>query len=157
LSVAASIILAASMLPLMADGGSAALGLRESNNLLRIMTGALYGYGLPILYVMVRNFSFTPQNDGAIVKARELPLLICIVCLGAAALFFGTFSSYTAWVIVSAVSCLGLTLVFYGGAYLALTLAAGRVLPVKRRRIFAFVLGVSLLCLMAFIRQQFFR
>lgn len=70
---------ALSFLPIAIDGVGSYLGFWQSNNLMRVLTGALAGYGLPGLFLLAGNFSPQKKNDQPIYKnTREQAALLLI-------------------------------------------------------------------------------
>ncbi len=79
------IFMAAGFIPLMLDGATSYLGLRDSSNLLRVVTGILMGYSLPVWIVLLKNFSIKDANtDPIIFSYKEL----CIILLLAGGMGF---------------------------------------------------------------------
>ena len=67
------------LLPLAFDGLTSYLGLRESNNILRYMTGVLFIYMLPAMVVLVKNFKPEGNNNTPIFYSNwELALIPAI-------------------------------------------------------------------------------
>ena len=83
-----SILLCILMLPMLADGISSYQGVRETNNTIRLFTGAFFGICLPFLLVPAAHFNPHGINtDKSLRKLSELAaicgagFLICIMIL----------------------------------------------------------------------------
>lgn len=99
------------MLPLMIDGVSSYLGWRETNNLLRYISGAMFAYMLPLMFTMVRNFNPDDNNDiPAVRSAGEMAVILLCSMIPLAAL---QINNYAAYVIISIASSTSVVLVAY--------------------------------------------
>lgn len=87
-------VIAAGFLPLMFDGLTSYLGLRESNNFIRIATGVLAGYGLPALFALA--------NDRPLISIKELPIVFFIATLASLSVYNALINVYIASAILSA-------------------------------------------------------
>ena len=68
--VKSALLIFASLLPLAFDGITSYMGLRETNNIIRFVTGALFTSSLPILFILLRNFTSTKENNVPIIKHK---------------------------------------------------------------------------------------
>ena len=75
------VLAALSFLPIAIDGVGSYLGFWQSNNLLRVLTGALAGYGLPGLFLLAANFSPAKENVNPVYKntGEQIGLLLAAV------------------------------------------------------------------------------
>ncbi len=74
-----SLLLCLATVPMMIDGVSSYLGLRESNNFLRILTGGLFGLPIPLLLAGLQNFKIYEKNIKPTIRSwSELVLLTAI-------------------------------------------------------------------------------
>lgn len=55
-----AVIMCVLMIPMMADAASAYAGMRETNNLIRLLTGMFFGTALPVFLIPSKNFK--PQG-----------------------------------------------------------------------------------------------
>lgn len=77
------ILLAAfSFVPMAVDGVGSYLGFWESNNFLRVVTGAMAGYGVPALFLLAANFMPTQNNDEPIYRNLKEQILLMLVSIG---------------------------------------------------------------------------
>lgn len=78
------VLAALSFLPIAIDGVGSYLGFWQSNNLLRVLTGALAGYGLPGLFLLAANFSPAKENINPVYKntGEQIGLLLAAVAYG---------------------------------------------------------------------------
>lgn len=78
------VLAALSFLPIAIDGVGSYLGFWQSNNLLRVLTGALAGYGLPGLFLLAANFSPAKENTNPVYKntGEQIGLLLAAVAYG---------------------------------------------------------------------------
>jgi len=66
------------MTALMIDGLSSYLGLRESGNLLRLITGISAGSVLPVFFLLAHNFDAQKTGSAIIKKTREYFIILLI-------------------------------------------------------------------------------
>ncbi len=79
-SILSTVLLAIMLLPFMLDGLTSYMGLRESNNLLRFVTGILGGLPLPVFLTLITNFDPKGENTKPIIKnVFELIFILCFV------------------------------------------------------------------------------
>ena len=65
------------MFPMIWDGGTSYLGLRETNNSYRLFTGTYFGMTIPLFLVPAANFKIQGHNNSAVLeKWWELPVLL---------------------------------------------------------------------------------
>lgn len=77
-------------LPMMVDGVSSYLGLRESNNFIRIITGGMFGLAVPIFLVGLLNFKTDKPNNKEILESwTEIIILAAAVLLLAVFVYEG--------------------------------------------------------------------
>ncbi len=129
-SLGGSLLAALSFLPIAIDGVGSYLGFWESSNLLRVVTGAMAGYGLPGLFLLAANFQPGQKNDRPIyANLWEQAGLLAITLVYGLLVWKGWLPYGT----VALVTSLGVVC-FYGGfVFLLLRLLAGKKeLPVFR-------------------------
>lgn len=103
-SAAFGVLLALGMMPLVLDGVSSYMLLRETNNIIRLITGILFGYGLPVLYVLLYNFEPAAENNRIIIKKNYEILYILMLSIILSSLVFT--GSFAAWLLLSILLCL---------------------------------------------------
>lgn len=64
----AAIALCIFMLPMMIDGVCSYLGIYETNNTVRLLTGAFFGLPIPIFLIPAANFKLHGKNEIAVLK-----------------------------------------------------------------------------------------
>lgn len=69
------------IIPMAADGFFSYMGLWESNQLLRVLTGSLIGAVVPGLLLLAGNFDPVGKNEKAIYESTK-ELLLVVVCSG---------------------------------------------------------------------------
>jgi len=90
---------------LMIDGITSYAGVRDSNNLLRLITGVLCGAPLPVLFTLAANFTPEKQNDEAIVEYFwEYPAIVCVTMIIGMMIYFGMINNWSA---LSFIICAG--------------------------------------------------
>lgn len=109
-SLAGILLAACCFIPIGIDGGGSYIGLLESNNFRRVVTGSLAGVGLPALFLLVANFQPQAQNQTPIYRNiwEQVGLLLFTLLYGLA-VYFG----YLPYTLVAVVSMLGV-ICFYG-------------------------------------------
>lgn len=121
------VLAALSFLPIAIDGVGSYLGFWQSNNLLRVLTGALAGYGLPGLFLLAANFSPAKDNRNPVYKntGEQAGLLLAAVAYGLLA-WLGILPYF----LVAFVSAVGVVC-FYGCFWFLIlrTVTAGRRFP----------------------------
>lgn len=70
LSLMQAVIAAASTLPLMADGFFSYAGLWQTNNFIRVSTGALCGWIIPVIVALVFNFNADGVNNRPVLQGK---------------------------------------------------------------------------------------
>lgn len=94
------ILLAAfSFVPMAVDGVGSYLGFWESNNFLRVVTGAMAGYGIPALFLLVSNFMPAQNNDLPIYRNLKEQILLMFVTIGYGILVWCNILPY--WLVAS--------------------------------------------------------
>lgn len=85
---AVSVFMCVFMLPMILDGLLSYMGIIETNNMIRLFTGALFGLPIPFFLVPAAHFSIYGDNNKAVLKnAVELALtygatlILCILLL----------------------------------------------------------------------------
>lgn len=106
----ASIVLAGlSFLPIAIDGVGSYMGFWESNNLYRVVTGVLAGYGVPALFLLITNFQPTRENNIPIYRnTKEQVGLLLVSVLYALLLFMGV----VPYVVAATISTIGIVLLY---------------------------------------------
>ncbi|MFZ5988300.1 MAG: DUF2085 domain-containing protein [Bacillota bacterium] len=100
-----SIILALLMIPLMADGISTYMLLRQTDNVTRLITGLFFGMPIPLFLVPAANFKIYAVNSKNVVKNwSELVLLISINILACVLII----NAVVPWFLVSTVFIISL-------------------------------------------------
>ena len=114
-------------LPIAIDGVGSYLGFWQSNNLLRVLTGALAGYGLPGLFLLAANFSPAKENTNPVYKntGEQIGLLLAAVAYGLL-VWLGILPYF----LVAIVSAVGVVC-FYGCFWFLIlrTMTAGKKFP----------------------------
>jgi len=95
------VICAASYLPLAIDGATSLLTLRDSNNLLRLITGVAAGYAIPLFIAFANGKAFITKKGLAVI----LP-----ICATAAFLVYNTLINYY---IIAPILCAGVFLLYF--------------------------------------------
>ncbi|MBM6828781.1 DUF2085 domain-containing protein [Anaerotignum lactatifermentans] len=142
-SFGSSLLAGLSFLPIAVDGVGSYLGFWASNNLLRVVTGAMAGYGLPGLFLLAANFQPGQRNDSPIyARLWEQAGLLALTLVYGLLVWLGWLPYGT----VAVITALGV-ICFYGGfVFLLLRLLAGkREWPFLRLSALG---GLCLVCLM---------
>ena len=148
-SIWAALWIVLCFLPIALDGGGSYLGLWESNNLKRILSGACCGWTLPGLFLLCGNFQPQSKNEIPLMDHPLewilLPLLACALCLF---VFFQTSSQILYWT----ASCLTLLgeVVFWSGLWYILLC---NLLQRKHPFLAAFIGGIGTMLLIGGIMQ----
>lgn len=131
-----SLLLCLATVPMMIDGVSSYLGLRESNNFLRILTGGLFGLPIPLFLAGLRNFKIHEKNIRPSIRSwRELAFLAAITFIFIEAVYWDILFPW--WVI--SVLIIGTMLYFF--YWLALTVISfSSIIPKLYRKGAAIVL-----------------
>jgi len=67
-------------IPIIIDGVTSYIGLRESNNMIRLITGFLFGVFWPVFILLLKNYQVTKKNSLDIIKDyQDLIFMICIL------------------------------------------------------------------------------
>ncbi|WP_058485041.1 DUF2085 domain-containing protein [Defluviitalea phaphyphila] len=70
-------------IPFMIDGATSYIGLRETNNIIRFITGLLFGIFIPVFIILIKNFDFKNKNYIYIIKSyRDLMYMILMLFFG---------------------------------------------------------------------------
>jgi len=76
-SLKMAVLLCLLMLPTILDAISSYLGLRSTNNIIRLFTGVLFGVPIPLFLVPAGNFKIYKNNTNGIVKScKELGIVL---------------------------------------------------------------------------------
>ena len=90
---------------LMIDGATSYIGARNSENLLRLITGVLCGAPLPVLVTLAANYAPEKINDEAIVEYFwEYPAILCVTMIIGMMIYFERINN---WFAVSLAVCAG--------------------------------------------------
>lgn len=88
-------------IPMMVDGITSYIGLRESNNTIRLLTGLLFGIFLPVFIILLKNFQVSSRNSIPIISYKDLLLMLCILLFST---YMFTKNFNTIWWIISLIS-----------------------------------------------------
>lgn len=67
-------------IPIMLDGATSYIGLRETNNLIRFFTGFLFGICWPVFIILLKNYQIKKENSLIIIKNyKEFIFMFCIL------------------------------------------------------------------------------
>ena len=110
-SVPCAVVLAVFITPLMVDGVTSAIGLRETTNTIRLLTGVFLGACLPPLFVLAYRFRLTGKNEKPIINVKELALLPFVTLF---ALFLANVAGIGGWLLVNLSISAGLLFVVTG-------------------------------------------
>jgi uncharacterized membrane protein len=66
--IAASIIMCLLMVPMILDGGLSYIGVTESNNISRVITGALFGVPIPAFFIPAAHFNVNETSGRMVLK-----------------------------------------------------------------------------------------
>lgn len=94
-------VIAVGIIPMAVDGLSSYLGFRESNNLIRIVTGVFAAFGLPALFAFA--------NGSSLVSIGELAVMLLVSAITA----FLTYNSLINYYIISTVLSAGVFMLFF--------------------------------------------
>jgi len=104
------IFAAVTMAPLMIDGATSYAGLRESGNMMRLITGALFGTALPAPLVLAANFAPERGGENRIIKNfREYGFILAAAAVAGYLFYVGAVPRFAAAIIL----CAGMILTFY--------------------------------------------
>lgn len=118
------IIATLSFLPFMVDGVGSYLGFWQSNQLLRITSGALAGYGLPYFFILLFHFEESGENDRPIyTDAWEMIGLLFGNLVVAMCIYFGGFGRY---LVIAFMTSFGILCFYSGVCVLFLSLLFGK-------------------------------
>lgn len=83
--IPATIVMCILMLPMIIDGAGSYMGAYETNNTIRLFTGALFGLPVPVFLVPAANFKLTVRNENAILKnfveLAGIIISVMLICL----------------------------------------------------------------------------
>ena len=97
-SMAAMLLTACALLPIAADGFCSYIGLWESSQFLRVLTGAAAGAATPGLFLLAGNFDPVQEPVRPIYEnTKELPALLAAALLWGLALWLGRLCRRLAW------------------------------------------------------------
>lgn len=144
-SVFRSVLLCAGFFPLVIDVVSFTLGLRDTTNYIRFTTGALFAFGLPYLFILVRNFRADGEYERPIMKTpAELAVALLFCGVSLLLIRYGGFFGY---LLISAFSLFGVVLLYYAVCNLALS----RLLK-KNAGFYSFLLAIGIICVIGYFR-----
>lgn len=133
-----SLVLCISTVPMLFDGVSSYLGLRESNNVLRLITGIYFGSSLMFLLVPAANFKPEYRNMKPVLKNwREILVIavingvICIVLLR---------TDFLPWLLIS--TCIIVSFIYTVGWVIYIVLVRCRF--INRKFIGLYVTGMTI-------------
>ncbi len=85
-----ALVLCLMTLPMMYDGVSSYLGFRESSNLIRVITGGLFGLPIPVFLIGLKNYKVYEPNTKPILKSwTEIIILTALVLISAFTVYSG--------------------------------------------------------------------
>ncbi len=85
-----ALILCLMTFPMMLDGVSSYLGFRESSNLIRIITGGLFGFPIPVFLIALKNYKVYEPNTKPILKSwTEIIILAALVLISVFIVYSG--------------------------------------------------------------------
>lgn len=96
---AISIFLTLLMVPMMIDGVSSYLQLRETDNVLRLITGLLFGMPIPVFLVPAANFKIYEKNNRVVVRSLFEVVSLLVISILVALLLY---NRLLPWFLVSA-------------------------------------------------------
>ena len=80
-SIPQTLILCLCLIPFMVDGAGSYLGIWNTNNFIRIITGAFAGFALPFFVILIFNFNVEGVNEKIILKDTKEEFFILSLCL----------------------------------------------------------------------------
>ena len=117
-----SIVLVLMMIPMMIDGTSSYIGLRRTDNTVRLITGLFFGMPIPIFLVPAANFKVFETNSNAVIKHWGELLILGIVSLLAAIL---TIYKIFSWFLISSILIFSLIFIISRVVYTILKVVKG--------------------------------
>lgn len=141
-SLSESLLAGLSFLPIAVDGVGSYLGFWQSNSFLRVVTGALAGYGLPALFLLAANFQPGGENLAPVYRNVKEQILLLAVSLAYGLLVWQGVLPYLP---VAVISVFGI--VCFYGSFVFLILH----LIVQKRKIPVFILSALGSLLIIFI------
>ncbi|MGI6778302.1 MAG: DUF2085 domain-containing protein [Acetivibrionales bacterium] len=107
-SLKQAVLLCLFMLPMVLDAISSYLGLRSTNNTIRLFTGALFGVSIPFLLVPAANFKVYNSNTEDIIKDWKEPFCALLIAIALCVAVLKT--GLIPWIVVSSILVFSLTL-----------------------------------------------
>ena len=107
-TVKSTVLLCCLLLPFMIDGGLSYLGIIETNNLRRILSGCTAGCALPYFLMIGLNYDY--KNAAEQYKAGGSILIDLCLCLGVCLLSYAALIGY---IVPSVFVCLGIVILFW--------------------------------------------
>ena len=105
-------------LPMMIDGASSYLGLRDTNNAIRLITGLLFGIFIPVFIVLIRNFDAKKNNTKPIIKNYKD--IVCMLLILIIPMLVINLNHISIWWILSSVSVLTIPFIYIQIFYIIL-------------------------------------
>ena len=97
-NIATTICAAFSFFFFMIDGGGSYLGLWQTNQWIRIVSGAFAGYALPIFFLLLLNFDSPSRQEKPVIEnVKELLLLLFLAVGVCMILYFHLLDWYVLW------------------------------------------------------------
>lgn len=112
------IIMVILWLPMMIDGASSYLGLRDTNNAIRLITGLLFGIFIPVFIVLIRNFDAKKNNTKPIIKNYKD--IVCMLLILIIPMLVINLNHISIWWILSSVSVLTIPFIYIQIFYIIL-------------------------------------
>jgi uncharacterized membrane protein len=117
-----SIVLVLMMIPMMIDGTSSYIGLRHTDNTIRLLTGLFFGMPIPIFLVPAANFKVFETNSNTVIKHWGELLILGIVSLLAAIM---TMYQMFSWLFISSIFIFSLIFIIIRVVYTILKVLKG--------------------------------
>lgn len=113
----ASIILALMMIPMMADSLSSYLGIRDTNNAIRLLTGVLFGVPIPIFLIPCANYKISGNNRKSVIKDLKELLVLYLLC---GIVLLATLMEGIPWILLSSIFVFSLIFIISRTVYTVL-------------------------------------
>ncbi len=110
-----TVILCLMIIPMGVDGVSSYLGLRSTTNIIRIITGALFGMTLPFFLMPIAHFKvFAINTRPSLIAVKEIIIVTAVVLIGCMAVYMGMFPS---WWVISTIILVTILFIYYRLCY----------------------------------------